>query len=837
MKGLHQKKMEGTITVFLSLILLLIVALLFTLIEGARVNTAKVYAERSLTTAMDSVLAQYYGPLWEEYHIFGYYNGNPNDAAPKAEIEDQLLEYMKYTFEPNTGMAKEEYVDFFSVSTDQIDLEGKTGLMDYEGELFINEAVEYMKYKEIGNAISLLLDKFSLLETPKKVSYLSEEKLKVEEELVEIDQGILRLMELLDGLKTSTKGIEVGNGKLATTPNFIKKICYGEPTKVKVGINQDSVYQAIRYNYIDPNSYFNDISNCFIQINNLLDEISGLKKEQETQGQELVKEQEELVELSNMENQTLDIKNRIKELRLRIEEIEESIREKEDKITRCENQSEVYLTLIGFNHYEIFQLITKVKPLLEQAIKQIELIELKTDTARPIIKQFEEILTQEKETLSSEVYESFAEDLEQLKKYVNTGNSNYDFLDMKQILKNNQDILISTEKMMEQAEEFITQKLYSKAEDMYQQTNVLLKDYQIDGLELDYSSLVLDRSQQEDPLEEVNQLLQGSITNLVVDASDISDSNLSSTAALPSEIAALSQGNPDILTELKAFFEGSISEASGTGTILKGLDRSFDITNILGNGINLIAEKFLYSRYLQEHFDPYKGGEGKEINQKPSVLQYELEYLLSGKKADSENLSSVITKILLLRTVLDFVSLLGDKVKCQQAKAIAASLVGFTGLTILVSITQILILITWAFAEALLDTSALMMGKEVPILKKRVELEFTDLFMINRDFLKQKAASMMNSGEVTLTYNEYLTLFLLLKDKKDIIYRAMDLIQENIRLRYQEAQFQIEHCIYGIDVSSSFSLEKKFINSSFVSRFLKSTTDDFQMMMKATYSY
>ena len=70
MRALHIKE-EGTITVFLSLILLLILSLLFTMIEGARVNTAKVFAERALTAAMDSTLAEYYGPLWEEYHIFG----------------------------------------------------------------------------------------------------------------------------------------------------------------------------------------------------------------------------------------------------------------------------------------------------------------------------------------------------------------------------------------------------------------------------------------------------------------------------------------------------------------------------------------------------------------------------------------------------------------------------------------------------------------------------------------------------------------------------------------------------------------------------------------------
>ncbi len=65
------KKPEGSITVFLSLILLLILSLIMGIVEGARVNTARIFAARALTTAMDSVLAEFYDPLMEEYHLLG----------------------------------------------------------------------------------------------------------------------------------------------------------------------------------------------------------------------------------------------------------------------------------------------------------------------------------------------------------------------------------------------------------------------------------------------------------------------------------------------------------------------------------------------------------------------------------------------------------------------------------------------------------------------------------------------------------------------------------------------------------------------------------------------
>jgi len=182
MSRIH-KKSDASITIYLSLILLIILSLLFTIIESARVNTAKVYAERALTTAMDSVLTEYYGPLWEEYHLFGLNIGNGTQEEKQSNMIDKLSEYMSYTFDPNKEVNQFLYKDsteIYDISIDFLNISDQTMLMDYQGELLINEAVEYMKYEEVGDLAEALLNKASLLETPKKVSYLYEEKQKAD---------------------------------------------------------------------------------------------------------------------------------------------------------------------------------------------------------------------------------------------------------------------------------------------------------------------------------------------------------------------------------------------------------------------------------------------------------------------------------------------------------------------------------------------------------------------------------------------------------------------------------------------------------------------------------
>ena len=60
----------GEITAFLSLIFLLILSLVGTSLESARVNVGRSFADRSLQNAMESLYTEYCRPLWEDYHLF-----------------------------------------------------------------------------------------------------------------------------------------------------------------------------------------------------------------------------------------------------------------------------------------------------------------------------------------------------------------------------------------------------------------------------------------------------------------------------------------------------------------------------------------------------------------------------------------------------------------------------------------------------------------------------------------------------------------------------------------------------------------------------------------------
>ncbi len=815
---------------------------------------------------MDSVLAEYYGPLWEEYHIFGYNTGTVNDAEQKEGISGKLTDYMSYTFQPDKGLNdlhNSGGTDIYQISMDSISVSSKTMLMDYQGQLLINEAVEYMKYREIGGGIELLLDKLNLLEAPEKVSYVYQKKQKVEEELVEIDKGILELMELLDGLKTGKKGIEVTkDGALISADFYIKKICFEPVTKDTVGINQDNIFQAIKDKYVNPKVEFDTITNGISTIGQLDKSIEQQLLDKSAAELKLSEETLRLAAMKAISNPTKEDKKAIKAIEANIESQQTVIEAIDSSITEMKEQKEALITAINAAKDTLSELISETSPLIQSALTTIDTILLNTEKAEPLISEYEEYLYQEKESISEDVFTGLEENLSELKRYTSENKSGYDFIGMKAILENNLSVLAQTEVLLNQGELDFSEEQYEIAKQSFDKAAGHLSTYQINGLTLDYSTLVLDNYKKQDPIGETSNLLKSGITSLVLDPNKISNLELTQDI-LPSAIAALSQENTDFLSKLSSFFESAT--IGGDSTDMSALFGSFgegsNFLSALGGGINGVAVHFLYQEYLKEHFSMYpveavEGDSGglsvdatekgsgslsvdtaEKTSGKPSVLAYEQEYLLVGKASDQDNISSVISRILFLRTILDFVSIIGDSAKRDEARLAASALVGFTGLPILISITQAIIMLVWSFAEALLDVCALMMGKEVPIFKKKVVLELPELFMINRSFLQTKAEAIADSKELSLSYQDYLRIFLLIKSKEDIAYRSLDLMQENIKIRYDDSNFNIMNCLFGYQANADFRIEPKFMKLPFVQKVLGGKAKEYLFSVKASYCY
>lgn len=123
--------LEGGITVFLSLILTCICALLGGLYESARLAGCGWYLQMSLDSAVDSLLSAYHREAWERYRLFLLEYDTEEQLT--AEAEGYLGDYL-------------EEASYYPLSNRRLSVTVPIRITDQNGDYFEEEILDYMKY-------------------------------------------------------------------------------------------------------------------------------------------------------------------------------------------------------------------------------------------------------------------------------------------------------------------------------------------------------------------------------------------------------------------------------------------------------------------------------------------------------------------------------------------------------------------------------------------------------------------------------------------------------------------------------------------------------------------
>ena len=212
------------------------------------------------------------------------------------------------------------------------------------------------------------------------------------------------------------------------------------------------------------------------------------------------------------------------------------------------------------------------------------------------------------------------------------------------------------------------------------------------------------------------------------------------------------------------------------------------------------ASRLLFSEYLLESFTCFTTVEDQK------GMQYQLEYLLGGKKSDRKNLESAVKKLLLLREGLDYASLMASEQKRGQTELLASAIAGWTGIAPLIWLVQTAVAASWAFCEAIVDVRTLLGGGKVPLIKDDAE------WVIRPDniaVLLDGDTKLAGKGDRGTDYRGCLRLLLYLSDMQTLAYRAMDVIQEDIGAK--RPGFSLDNCIYAMSVSVRAEAKPLFI--------------------------
>lgn len=209
-----------------------------------------------------------------------------------------------------------------------------------------------------------------------------------------------------------------------------------------------------------------------------------------------------------------------------------------------------------------------------------------------------------------------------------------------------------------------------------------------------------------------------------------------------------------------------------------------------------------------EHFTSAVPEETKagESPRPGGALDYELEYVISGKESDAENLEKTAERILLIRLVSNFAYIQTDSAKKAEAAAMAAALCALIAVPAVIEAVTQALLFAWSFGESVVDIRALLKGSKVPLIKD------SDSWQLQLSALLQLGSEEeQNEGKDTpggMAYEEYLQILLFLTGTESAAMRGLDLIEQHMRTEKGMEWFRIDHCITKMEVKSMCSLRR-----------------------------
>lgn len=375
------------------------------------------------------------------------------------------------------------------------------------------------------------------------------------------------------------------------------------------------------------------------------------------------------------------------------------------------------------------------------------------------------------------------------------------------VLNRNRQILAETEELLRT----------SAVGDCREKLKALWNDYDTSSIAFDYTG-VTESGGADNPKDSLSDIWNKGILNLVCPSTD--------------KLSSKSITAPDSYAKLYKEQEKETEYSNRVSDFFS--DNSISLTGILGDMKSYGMDEFCLDQYIVRHFGSYE----KEIEDWKQSLEYGWEYVVAGNASDQENLKAVLNRILLIRTVVNFLALQRDSARKKEAYAAAAAIVGFTGLAPLITLTQTLILLTWSLSEGLVDVAALLQKKHVPMIKKPADLvtSLVQVFQLGHDAIQKRAASFAKERKNSFGYQQYLFLFLALTKQSTRRYRVMDLIQNNMK-KNGYAGFQFGNCIYQINVQGEFVYPTRFFRLAPLEAILGRSIQNYRIVSEVQVSY
>ena len=195
-------KVKGSITIFLSLALLFVTALIGSLLESARVTVAGEIALDNSYLAEQNILAEYQRELWNDYHVFFVDVSLLNGEEGAVKLANS---YMDKMMPGGKG-------DYLGTTASFTSLSFKENMTENNCYFFAKQAAAYMKYGAAAGVGKKLINNANLIKTAEDGTDTLRKGLKIkveaEKKLIELEREKKKLEEKANDIKKGAENIK-----------------------------------------------------------------------------------------------------------------------------------------------------------------------------------------------------------------------------------------------------------------------------------------------------------------------------------------------------------------------------------------------------------------------------------------------------------------------------------------------------------------------------------------------------------------------------------------------------------------------------------------------------
>ena len=205
-------------------------ALLGTLLETARYTVCANHAIRTLGTSTEALLTEYSRPLYDNYGLFFIENNG-------TSFENVIANYAGDTME----CGRSGTMNFFQGEIRKISVTNKVFAGENKGDPIQQEINQYMLRTLTKKQFKKWLGNSKELQKTEEKAEEIETMVEEEKEAAELDQQLLELMRLIDG-------ISVSGGKVSCEKTFIKMFVTKDKKSTSFGITEPLVWKKMKSN-------------------------------------------------------------------------------------------------------------------------------------------------------------------------------------------------------------------------------------------------------------------------------------------------------------------------------------------------------------------------------------------------------------------------------------------------------------------------------------------------------------------------------------------------------------------------------------------------------------